>query len=594
MTGDNALYQFVGAFVDELAAAGLKQACVCPGSRSTPLTLLLHRHPAIKIWIHLDERSAAFFALGMAKASREPVAIVATSGTATVNFAPAVVEAYYARVPLLVLTADRPPELRAVGALQTIDQVRLYGSHVKWFVEMLLPKASGEAIRYARTVACRAVAIARAEEAGPVHLNFPFREPLIPVGRKAPPGARNAMGYLETGSQRPYVMVTRAPQKPEATDLDNLAETLSATERGLLVCGPQDDPCFPSAVVRLAQELSFPLLADPLSQVRCGPQYDQGIITSYDAFLREEEIGKILAPEVILRFGATPISKPLSLYLQHHASCRQFLIETGEGWHDPALIASDVLSMQPRALCEGLWSALRKQPQTKTPKKLSWMASWEQLEKQTRITLQNYLHTVQEFCEPRVFSELAQLLPADAILFSGNSMPIRDLDTFFPGQKQRLRFLANRGVSGIDGVVSTALGASAVSPGPLVLVIGDLSFYHDMNGLFAAKRHHLQATIILLHNDGGGIFSFLPQAQEVEHFEELFGTPHGLDFRYAAEMYGLTYQRPESWETFRSAIQQALKRSGVTLIEVRTERRTNLEIHRTLWKAVTQSIRPYV
>jgi len=576
--GNHSLRLFVGAFVDELARSGVFHVCLCPGSRSTPLALLLRKHPSITVWTHLDERSAAFFALGMAKALQEPVAVVSTSGTAAMNFAPAVVEAYYARVPLLVLTADRPPELRHIGALQTIDQVRLFGSHVKWFVELPLPDASEETIRYARRIACRAVATARADRAGPVHINCPFREPLIPNGQPSLPADRGG----------PSVSIIHTPRRPNSAELTDLAAELRAIRCGLIVCGPQDDAQFPIAAARLAEELDWPLLADPLSQMRCGIHHNQQVIDSYDAFLRTGEAACRLAPEFILRFGATPVSKPLLMYLQRHAACRQILIDGGDGWHDPALSASEVCYTHPRLFCEILLLALHAAPQQSRCK--SWKEDWVTVGRWTRATLQTYLRQSTAFSEPRIFAELADLLPPGATLFAGNSMPVRDLDTFFPGGTRAIRFLANRGASGIDGVVSTALGVSAISPGPVILTIGDLSFYHDLNGLLAAKQHHLRATIVLLHNDGGGIFSFLPQAQDQEHFEELFGTPHGLDFRPAAEMYGLNYQRPASWEEFRNAIRQSLDSPGVTLIEVRTERRANVALHRSLWEAVSQSV----
>jgi 2-succinyl-5-enolpyruvyl-6-hydroxy-3-cyclohexene-1-carboxylate synthase len=578
LTADDLLHRFVGDFVDELARAGVSHACLCPGSRSTPLALLLRKHPSIKLWTHLDERSAAFFVLGMAKALQEPVAVVSTSGTAAVNFAPAVVEAYYARTPLLVLTADRPPELRHVGALQTIDQVRLYGPHVKWFVEMPPPDASEDTLRYARTIACRAAATARAAAPGPVHINFPFREPLIPLGRQAP----------ATGRVAPAVAIVSSPRRSDPAELADLAAELHAVKRGLVICGPQEDPLFPSAVTRLAEELDWPLLADPLSQVRCGAHHGVHIVDSYDAFLRAESMTRSLAPEAVLRFGATPVSKSLLLYLQRHAACRQILIAEGDSWHDPALIAGEARDAHPRLFCEALLLALRMTPRRSYGH--SWRAQWITAGRQTRATLQAQLRQHAEFSEPRVFAELAELIPSGATLFVGNSMPVRDLDTFFPGNKQALRFLANRGVSGIDGVVSTALGVSAVSSTPVFITIGDLSFYHDLNGLLAAKLHQLRATIVLLHNDGGGIFSFLPQAQDPEHFEELFGTPHGLDFRPAADMYGLNYRRPANWDEFRVAVRQSLDCPGVTLIEVRTERRANAALHRRLWDVVSRAV----
>lgn len=587
--GEDTLRTFTGGFVDELARSGVRHAVVCPGSRSTPLALLLRQHPGIRVWMHLDERSAAFFALGMAKAGREPVAVVSTSGTAAVNFAPAVVEAYYSRVPLLVLTADRPSELRGVGSPQTIDQVQLYGRHAKWFVEATLPESSPEATRYARTLACRATAAARAVPAGPVHVNLPFREPLIPRGEGAAPGGRAA--DAGDGTAPPFVRVVEGRPRLDPGDLAPLVAVLSGDVRALIVCGPQSRPDFPSAVMRLARELDVPVLADPLSQVRCGPHYDGRVIDSYDAFLRDESLASALRPDVVLRFGAAPVSKPLQQYLARHASARQVSVDDGQGWADPAAVAGGVFHVDPVAFCEVLAETVRAaRRRCLADSGRSWCSRWRELNALTRATLTGELEEASSLSEPRVFVELARLLPPGATLFTGNSMPVRDLDTFFPGSDRPLVCLANRGASGIDGVVSAALGAGVTGGRPLVLVVGDLSFYHDMNGLLAAKLHGLSATIVLLNNDGGGIFSFLPQADLPNHFEELFGTPHGLDFRPVAEMYGLEYRMADSWDAFRSAVGGGLRSEGVTLVEVRTERRANAELHRRLWSATAVAV----
>ena len=582
MTKSHVLHAFVDAFVDELARCGLQHACVCPGSRSTPLAVLLHQHPDIKTWMHLDERSAAYFALGQAKATRQPVAVLGTSGTATLNFAPAVAEAFYARVPLLVLTADRPPELQEVGAPQTIDQSRLYGRHVKRCIEMPLPEGGPDAVRYVRTTASRVMADCRTERPGPVHVNFPFREPLIPIPQDHRPIERNAA---------PLVTVTQGLQTLSHADATELAGQLQGAQRGLIVCGPQDDPGFPEAVARLSTQLQFPLLADVLSQVRRGTHDRSCLIDGYDAFLRDSQIARGLMPDLVLRFGATPVSKPLQQYLESLRTCRQLLIGLADDWHDPALVATDRVQVDPRAFCEVLLSALPERPRRGFDAASAWRHKWARLNAQTRAAFNEYLNDTPELSEPKVFAELDAVLPPGATLFAGNSMPVRDLDTFFAAGSRPLRFLANRGASGIDGVVSTALGAGSVSPGPCVLVIGDLSLYHDMNGLLAARQHGLQATIVLLHNDGGGIFSFLPQAEAAASFEELFGTPHGLDFRHAARLYGLDYCEPEDGQAFRTALEKAFHNPGVSLIAVHTDRDANVRLHRDTWQAVSQRIR---
>jgi 2-succinyl-5-enolpyruvyl-6-hydroxy-3-cyclohexene-1-carboxylate synthase len=571
---------YVGTFVDALAHAGVHHVCICPGSRSTPLALAFDRHPAVRVWMHLDERSAAFFALGMAKALREPVAALSTSGTAAVNFAPAVAEARYGRAPLIVLTADRPPELREVGALQTIDQTRLYGSHVRWFCEMPLPEATEAALRHAAVCAVRAAGDATGPPAGPVHLNFPFREPLIPVFDDPAPAS---------------MTIPRATPSRRALDegaATELAEALANARRGLIVCGPQEDGRFPPAVARLAGTVGWPLLADVLSGARFGPHHTGNTLDAYDAFLRDEKLVEDLAPDVILRFGATPVSKPLQRYIERHAGATQIVVDDGDLWNDQARVAAEMVRADPASACDVLVHALAgHEPPGETQR---WAARWRAMDRVARETLTAAVNEVAVPSEPSAALALTAALPEGATVFAGNSMPVRDLETFMPGGPKGVRVLANRGASGIDGVVSAALGASAVSPGPLVLVVGDLSFYHDMNGLFAAKRHGLNATILLLNNDGGGIFSFLPQAdasESRERFEELFGTPHGLEFRHAAALYGLEWHRTCAQEALDRVLSESMASPGVQVIEVRTDRRENAALHRRIWERVLEALR---
>ncbi|MEA2584083.1 MAG: 2-succinyl-5-enolpyruvyl-6-hydroxy-3-cyclohexene-carboxylate synthase [Thermomicrobiales bacterium] len=575
------------AFVDELARAGVRYACVCPGSRSTPLAIGLAHHPSLRVSVHVDERSAAFFALGMARACGEPVALLCSSGTAAANFLPAIVEAYYARVPLIVLTADRPPELRDVGAAQTIDQLRLYGGHVKWFVDMPVPELIDDLLRHARVVADRAVATARSGPAGPVHLNFPFREPLMPTGALSE--ALSLLDPVAHGGRpdnAPYAAASRAPRPPDRRVVAALAADLAATPRGLIVCGPQSNPALAEAVTALATALNYPVLADPLSQVRCGGHDRALIVDSYDAFLRDESIGRELAPEVVLRIGAIPTSKPLALYLQRFPGSRHVLLGGDGDWRDPMRLASDVLDADPCLVCHALADAIAVGQHGRAS--CEWHQTWLAIASATREAIATHLAAETDLFEGRVFAELADLLPDGATLFAGNSMPVRDLDTFFPAADRAVTFLANRGANGIDGVVSSALGVAAVSAAPLVLVIGDLSFYHDLNGLLAAKKYGLRATIIVLNNDGGGIFSFLPQATTTEQdtFEELFGTPIGLDVESAAALYGATFARPATWTAFREAVAAGLAGDGLTVVEVVTDRGRNVAQHRAVWAAV--------
>ncbi len=578
-----ATYTYVGALVDELAHAGVRHACICPGSRSTPLAYTLAAHPAIETWVHVDERSGSFFALGLAKALRAPVILVCTSGTAAANFLPAVVEARYGRVPLIVLTADRPHELRDNGAPQAIDQTHLYGRNAKWFVDMALPEGSDAALRYVRATAARAAATALEGPAGPVHINMPFREPLTP-----PAEGVNGNLYARRDSQ-PYITVADAPRVPSPQIVAGVAHDLLVRPHGAIVCGPQPDPRLAAAVAELAAALDYPIFADPLSGVRCGPHDRSHVLDCYDALLRDERTAR-LPLQAVLRFGAMPASKALAAFMQ--GADRQILVDGGGGWPDPSARADTVVHADPVTLCAALVERIRLRGHDHRNDTERWTTHWRTTNQRAYEAMDAYLDELDESFEGKVFAELAGLLPDNATLYTGNSMPVRGLDTFYPGGERRVRFLCNRGANGIDGVVSSALGAAAAKSqdGPLVLVIGDLSFYHDLNGLLAAKRYPIDATIVLLNNDGGGIFSFLPQAANAAHFEELFGTPTGLDFNPIVEAYGCGFARVATWDEFRAAVSASIAAPGLQVVELRTDRDRNVALHREVWQRVAEAV----
>ena len=578
MNNQAALTAYLASFVDELAQNKVRHAVVSPGSRSTPISLLLAEHPDIEVHINVDERSAAFFALGMAKALREPVAIVCTSGTAAANFYPAIVEAFYARVPLIVLTADRPHELRHVGAPQAIDQIDLYGKHVKWSVEMSLPENSAEMMNYVRTVGARAVAIAANQPAGPIHLNFPIREPLLPLMDQAK--------EYRSKQLLPKVEIEKGIRTLSSSQFEALAEMLTGANRGIIVVGELQDAEIREGIVALAEKLTFPILADPLSLLRSGDHSKTQIIEAYDTFLRDDTAKEVLSPDVVLRFGAMPISKSLLLFLKKHRQAKHLIVDAGAGWREPAGLATNMIYCEEHAFCYGIMEQINQEEDT------SWLQLWKAVNEATKRGLAS-IHDEVELSEGKLFLLLNELMPMNSTLFVGNSMPIRDLDTFFFTNEKNVTALANRGANGIDGVVSTAIGVSTVSENT-VLAIGDLSFFHDMNGLLAAKLQKQNITILLINNDGGGIFSFLPQASEKEYFELLFGTPHGLEFTHAAELYGAKYNKVLTWEEFQQVFTQSFSIPGLKIIEVQTERESNLVKHRDLWKFVSQEIKDVI
>lgn len=593
------------AICDGLAAAGIRHLVFCPGSRSAPAALAAMAHPDLQLWRHLDERSAAFFALGIAKATRQPVALLSTSGTAAANFFPAVIEAKYARVPLVVLTADRPHELREVGAPQAIDQVHLFGRHVKAAFDLPLPEDSDGIRRVVRVTAVRAAALAAAVPGGPVHLNLPFREPLVPAGGE--PAVASVLNQAFSCAGRAPEVVTGAPTLSEE-QIGAIASWLQPGRRGIIVCGPQDDPALPKAASELARVLAFPILADPLSGLRCGEHDRTLIIDAYDVLLRIPEWVELMRPEMIIRFGAMPTSKAYRQYLEYGESKKErtmhLVVDPGGQWLDPTYLATHIIHADPVDFCRRLVHRLeaaafdgeRSEADVNTsgtgqPEIVSaWCRRWLVANRKARQVMEEEMARLAEPFEGAVFPLLNDILPSDATLFVGNSMPVRDLDAFFSGRDRALRILGNRGANGIDGLTSTALGAAAGTQRPVVLVIGDLSFYHDLNGLLAARQYALDLVVILIHNDGGGIFSFLPQATLEDSFEPLFGTPHGLDFAPVVAMYGGHYERIERLAHLRDAVRQALAAGGLHVLELRSDRSRNVALHRRIWQAVEHAL----
>src|SRR4051794_34690326 len=562
-------YLGLRAFADELARCGLREACTSPGSRSTPLVLTLAREPRIRATSHLDERCGAFFALGLAKTSGRPVALACTSGTAAANYVPAVIEAHEARVPLLVLTADRPPELREIGAGQTIDQVKLYGSAAKWYLEVDDHPATPERMRWLRQLACRAFWTALDGRPGPVHLNFSLREPLVlddPLPDDEPGGGGRA-------GERPWVTRPRTQPAPGQSVLDGLRAAVDGHPRGVIVAGRQErDAGLGEALAGLADALALPLLADPLSGARRGP----AAVAHYDALLRDPAWAAAHAPDLVLRIGDLPTSKPLRQWLHGLDGALQIAFDADAAWQDPAGAVATIVGADPRLLAPDA-------PRTER----GWLERWRRADRAAAGAIARVLgEDGGGLSEPRVAAELGVRLPPDTTLVVASSMPVRDVETFFPARDEPPRVLSNRGANGIDGTVSTAFGVAAAGR-PTVLLIGDVALAHDVGGLLAARRLGLSLTIVLLDNDGGGIFNFLPVAKERGEFEEHVATPHGLDFGRAAALYGLEHERVETPE----ALREALDRGGAAIVEVRTDRGENVELHRRVWQAVSQSVR---
>jgi len=590
-------YTLLGAFVDELARCGMRDACTSPGSRSTPLLLTLARDDRLRCHSHVDERCAGFFALGLAKASGLPVAITCTSGTAVAELLPAVVEAHEARVPLIVLSADRPPELREVGAGQTIDQLKIFGEFAKWFFEVGTHEATSERVRWMRALACRAWWTALEGRPGVVHLNFPLREPLV---------CDELPGAVGEGRPNGDPYVSRASQDSDASSAaGTLLELIGSSRRGVLVAGRHErETPLGQAAAKFCELAGWPLLADPMSGARRG----SAAIAHYDALLRGAGFLGEHTPEVVIRIGDLPVSKPLRTWLASLTDTRQVVLDPESSWQDPATVLSDSIGAEPTATLSALTQMLEASSVTDP----DWLAGWRSADERAAEAILGVLGA--SGCgEPSIAAELGVLLPEEATLFVASSMPVRDIETFWPVRPDPPRVLCNRGANGIDGTVSSAFGAAATSDRPVVLLIGDVAFAYDIGGLLAAKRLSLKLTIVLLNNEGGGIFDFLPiagsemargslpgamsdhrdsEGAAPDIYTQHIATPTGLDFSQAAALYGLGHETVADVAGFRAALERALASPHSAIVEVRTGRDANVALHRRVWSAVAGVLSP--
>lgn len=560
MTAPNRNTLWAEILVDELLANGVDAVCIAPGSRSTPLTVAAARADGLTVYTHLDERSAAYFALGRSRRSGSPTALICTSGTAAANFHPAVMEANEGRVPLIVLTADRPPELQDSGANQTTDQKQLYGNAVRYHRTLPEPEPEPRKLRSLRVIVSRAVDSATNVPAGPVHLNVPFRKPLEPVqvDGDVPDTLRAHNPEAVRGRNGPYVETTRGRQTLTTDQVDSLAERLDDAVRGLIVCGPTNSPSPErEALASLARETGFPVLADPLSGQRFGPhQTDVSIAGGYDSYLENADWPE---PDVVFRFGASPTSKTLRKYLAG-IDTTQVLIDPAGAWREAEFTATDLVIADPTTVAKEVAS------RSISPGDTAYRERFESMEERYWSIVRDTVET--QWFEGAIAHVVTRALPDPCTCFVSNSMPVRDFDRFAAPREAKLTVLGNRGVSGIDGIVSSGLGAKSAIDEPLVLVLGDLAFYHDMNGLLALERFALDVTIVLIDNDGGGIFHKLPIESFDPPFTSQFRTPHGLDFSPSGELYSFSFERASDLDEFTDSFEAAVGSEGTDLISV--------------------------
>lgn len=554
--------QWSQRLVAAFTGAGVTHAVISPGSRSTPLALALLRHPGLACEIIVDERSAAFFALGIAKASQRPVLVLATSGSAPANWLPAVIEADRAGVPLILVSADRPAELHDCGANQTTDQGSMLVPYAR-AVHRLESPAPGIAADWLVRLAARAVEQAQWPLAGPVHINLPFREPLLPTVESSPPA--------------PALPVPRVV--PPATTLPHpVAADLAARlagGRGVIVCGEGNyPPGFAAAVARLAERLDCPLLAEPLSGLRHGPHDRSRLCTRYEGWLRNEAFLADHQPAWLLRFGAFPVTRSLQGFVSR---ARQTLawVDPQPHWHDPSGQVTDVLRADPLAVCTALLA------EDLRPAAAGWAAAFAAAD----TAAARAAGALPASSEGRVIPALLAALPDGCPVFVGNSLLIRDVDAFGGSGERMLTLHGNRGTSGIDGNVSTAAGIAAAA-GRVVALLGDLTCQHDLGGFATARGR--QAIFVVFNNGGGSIFEHLPQASLPE-FETGWLTPQGIDFAAAAATFGLAYALTGEATEVVAAVSAALSRNGPTLIEIRLDRQASVAARQAWWQAVAQA-----
>ncbi len=591
----NALWSSL--IVEELLRNGVDYFCISPGSRSAPLTVAAARHPRAKTMVCIDERGAAFHVLGYARATGKPAALICTSGSAAANYYPAVIEAATDRIPLIILSADRPPELRQTGANQAILQPNLYGEYAKWRFDLPCP---GEQIppQVLLTTVDQLVYQSRRAPAGPVHLNCMFREPLAPT--EAPFGT----DYLEsvTAWQRretPYTEYPPALSEPLEETIDGVAEALNATARGLLVVGRLNSPHETRAVQRLAEKLAWPVFADVASGLRIGAP-GENIIHFFDQLLLSERFAERHRPETVLHLGGQPVSKRWREFLERKRPEHYILVQDHPGRSDPTHSLTRLVESDIARFCQRISGKIRAAGNSR------WRGGMARRSWKVQKTLESFLSSQSAVSEISAAYHLSRHIPPGSGLFLASSMPVRDMDMYacsleacapavsprenlseLPNPEEHfLRVASNRGASGIDGTVASACGFAAGLDRPVTLLTGDLALLHDLNSLAQVASLAQPLVAAAINNGGGGIFSFLPISQFEDVFEPYFATPHRFDFRHAAAMFGLAYCRPQTNPQLIDAYLEALENRQSTLIEIRTDRAENRELHRQLQKEI--------
>ncbi len=609
-------------FINELANLGVRYACISPGSRSTPLTYAIAKNKRLKPYIIIDERSSAFFATGLARGTNSPVILVCTSGTAVAEFYPAIIEAYYQRIPLIICTADRPIEALDNGTNQTINQNNIYKNHIRFFSDVGLPELSEKRINHLKSIANRAFYDSKIKSPGPVHLNFPFRKPLEPSSY-----TDEIVRDLDHIRDEKYLEKIYSTQRSLSTKNDNLKlynESLvdksrcskfspdpkileyiislikvdyakvSSTKneaKGLIIVGSGFfDNEFLEATTLLSNQLNFPILAEATSQLRINNQSNDNIISNYDAFLRSNEFSNSHQVEIILYFGKSVISQGLENYLEN-SKAKKFIINNYGDLYDPSNNAELVIQSEPLSFCKLLLEEINKKKLIS--KNNVWINDFKSADNISEEIKNKIINKTNSFYEPTIINQLIELIPENSNIMISNSLPIRDFEYFSSSINKKINIFHNRGASGIDGITSTALGIATESDNPTILLTGDLAFYYDLNSLLIAKKYLIPLIIIIINNNGGAIFEILPIAKEKNIMKEYFITPHNLNFKTFVKGFSGSYKKIKTREEFINSFKSALRKKTFSVLDIETNSQQSIKIREKYCNEVQNKLKKH-
>lgn len=581
----NINYLWTNLIVEELIRNGVKYFCIAPGSRSAPLSMAVANNPKAKTFVHFDERGLAFHALGYASATKKPCTLISTSGTAAANFFPAIVEASKKKIPLIVITADRPPEMRFTGANQTIDQVKIFGDYMRWFFDFPCPTTDIRPEVILTTID-QAVSKSLGELKGPVHLNCMFRDSaLSPLAPISAPIEKSYLKTLSTWlkSTNPYTQYILPQKMIPDRELNNVATRINKIQNGIIVVGKLADAQEQEKVLALAEHLNWPLWPDVSSGLRLNSTHPN-VIHYFDQVLLNEKFIKNLKIDGVIHLGGRMTSARYYQWLEKAALNDYIMALNHPLRNDPTHSVTHRVQLKPGDFCDQLKNL------TKPRKAGGALSKLQKANYQVDLTLEKYFEKDQTLSEPFVCRMISHMIPNNTGLFLASSLPIREMDMFAQPKDSNVEVNANRGASGIDGTIASAAGFNVGLNKPVTLVIGDLAFLHDLNSLAMTKDLKHPLVIVVLNNDGGGIFNLLPIAKNNPHFEKLFGTPHGLTFKGAAEMFNLNSGRSARIAEFVDSYKKALKEKRPTIIEVKTDRDKNFKLHQLLKEKIIAKI----